>query len=227
MKVTWLGHSAFLLEGKDRILVDPYFTGNPAAAVKAADVACDLICVTHAHNDHFGDAVELATRNEAPIVANFEVASVAERRGAPAVGINIGGTTKVGNTRITMTHAIHSSCFVGEGRVEGGGNPGGFVIDSGERIYHAGDTALFSDLALVGELYEPRLALIPIGDFFTMGPREAARAVELLGVERAVPMHYNTFDVIRQDPKVFRAEVARRSAAEVTVLKPGESLTQG
>ncbi len=227
MKVTWLGHAAFLLEGKDRILVDPFLTGNPSAPVEATDVACDLICVSHAHGDHFGDAVDVATRNGAPIVAIFEVATAAEAKGAQVVGMNIGGTTQVGNTRITLTDAVHSSCFVGDGKVEAGGSPAGFVIDSGAKVYHAGDTAVFGDMALLGELYDPTLALLPIGDFYTMGPREAAKAVELLDVERTIPMHYNTFDAIRQDPRAFQERVARQTGAEAVVLEPGESFDAG
>ncbi|MFQ5838403.1 MAG: metal-dependent hydrolase [Thermoplasmata archaeon] len=223
MKVEWLGHAAFLLEGKNRIIVDPFLSGNPLAALKPTEVECDIICVTHAHGDHFGDAVEISKRNGAPIVAIYEVASAAEAKGAEVVGMNIGGSTKVGDTRITMTNAIHSSCFVADGKVEAGGNPGGFVIDSGFKVYHSGDTALFGDMGLIGELYEPDLALLPIGDFYTMGIVEATKAVELLGTERIIPMHYNTFDVIRQDPGEFKDRVTRKTGSEAIILQPGES----
>ncbi|MFQ6012375.1 MAG: metal-dependent hydrolase [Thermoplasmata archaeon] len=223
MKVTWLGHAAFLLEGDDRVLVDPFLTGNPVASLAAEEVECDLVCVTHAHGDHFGDAVAIATRLGVPLVGIYEISVAAGAQGAEAVGMNIGGSTTVGNTRITMTHALHSSCFVGNGKVEAGGNPAGFVIDSGARVYHAGDTGVFGDMALIGELYQPELALLPIGDFYTMGLREATKATELLGVKRVVPMHYNTFPVIEQDPEAFRAAVAEKTRSEVTVLQPGES----
>ncbi|MEE8198725.1 MAG: metal-dependent hydrolase [Thermoplasmata archaeon] len=223
MEVTWLGHAAFLLEGNDRILVDPFLTGNPAAAITADEVKCDLVCVTHAHADHFGDAVAIAKRLDVPLVAIYEISVAAEAQGAEPVGMNIGGSTTVGNTRITMTHALHSSCFVGNGKVEAGGNPAGFVIDSGVRVYHAGDTGVFGDMALIGELYQPELALLPIGDFYTMGLREATKATELLAVNRVIPMHYNTFPAIEQDAQAFRAAVSEKTRSEVTVLQPGET----
>ncbi|MFQ5552248.1 MAG: metal-dependent hydrolase [Thermoplasmata archaeon] len=223
MKVTWLGHAAFLLDGDDRILVDPFLTGNPAAATTAEEVECDLVCVTHAHGDHYGDAVAVATRLGVPLVAIYEISVVAEAQGAETVGMNVGGSTTVGHTRITMTHAVHSSCFVGDGKVEAGGNPAGFVIDSGARVYHAGDTAVFGDMALIGELYQPELALLPIGDFYTMGLREATKATALLGVNQVIPMHYNTFPVIEQDPAAFRSAVTEKTRSQVTLLEPGES----
>ncbi len=227
MKVTWLGHAAFLLEGEDRVLVDPFLTGNPSAAVKPGEAECDIVCVTHAHADHYGDAEEVAKSNGAPLVGIFEIATRAEGKGCEAIGMNIGGTTKMSNTSITMTNAIHSSCFVGNGIVEAGGNPAGYVFESGVRVYHSGDTAVFGDMELIGELYEPDLALLPIGDFYTMGPREAVKAVELLGVKRVIPMHYSTFDVIRQDPKVFKELVAKQTGSEAIVLSPGESVNLG
>ncbi len=227
MKVTWLGHAAFLIEGKDRIVVDPFISGNPVAPMKAEDIECDLVCVTHAHADHFGDAVEVARRNRAPVIAIFEVATAAQAKGADVIGMNIGGSTAVRNTSLTMTNAVHSSCFVGDGKVEAGGNPAGFVVDSGAKVYHSGDTAVFGDMGLIGELYRPDLALLPIGDFYTMGIREATKAVELLGTEKVIPMHYNTFDVIRQDPKEFKESVSRRTRAEAALLDPGESFSLG
>lgn len=225
MEITWLGHAAFLLEGKDRILVDPFLTGNPVAAMKPEEVDCDVVCVTHAHSDHYGDAEAIAKRNGVPVVGILEVAARAQAHGSEVVGMNIGGSTEVRNTRITMTNAIHSSCFIGNGTVVSGGNPAGFVIDSGSRVYHSGDTAVFGDMQLIGELYEPDLALLPIGDFFTMGPMEAAKAVELLRTERTIPMHYNTFDVIRQDPLRFKDMVAKRTDSAVEILDPGQSFT--
>lgn len=223
MRVTWLGHAAFLLEGNDRILVDPFLTGNPAASTTADEVECDIVCVTHAHGDHYGDAVAIAKRLGVPLMGIYEISVAAETEGAQVIGMNIGGSTKVGHTTITMTHAVHSSCFVGNGKIEAGGNPAGFVFDSGARVYHAGDTGVFGDMALIRELYQPELALLPIGDFFTMGIPEATKATELLGVKRVIPMHYNTFDVIRQDPEAFRAAVTEKTRSEVTVLEPGKS----
>lgn len=225
MKVTWLGHAAFLLEGRDRVLVDPFLSGNPVAAVRPEDVECDVVCVTHAHGDHFGDAVPIAKRNGAPVVGVYEVATVAGAQGAEGVGMNIGGSTTLGDTRFTLTQAIHSSCFVSDGRVEAGGCPAGFVIDSGPVVYHAGDTGVFGDMALLGELYEPDVALLPIGDFYTMGVKEATKAAELVGAPTVIPMHFNTFDAIRQDPQAFRRAVEERTDSRVVVLQPGESTT--
>lgn len=224
MKATWLGHAAVLLEGKDRIVVDPFLEGNPVAAASPEEISCDIVCVTHAHGDHMGDAASIAKRNDAPVVAIYEVATVAEGEGVDAVGMNIGGSTKVGDTTLTMTQAVHSSCFVADGRVDAGGCPAGFVIDSGATVYHAGDTGVFGDMALIGELYRPDLALLPIGDFYTMGLREATKAAELVGAPTVVPIHYNTFDVIRQDPTAFREAVTRATEHEVVILKPGESM---
>ncbi|MFQ5918681.1 MAG: metal-dependent hydrolase [Thermoplasmata archaeon] len=223
MEVTWLGHAAFLLAGADRVLVDPFLTGNPAAALAAEEVDCDMVCVTHAHGDHVGDAVAVATRLEVPLVAIYEISVVAEAQGAEAVGMNVGGSTTVGSTRITMTPAVHSSCFVGDGKVEAGGSPAGFVIDAGARVYHAGDTGVFGDMALIGELYQPDLALLPIGDFYTMGLREATKATGLLGVDRVIPMHYNTFPMIEQDPEAFQSMVSEATGSEVIILRPGQS----
>lgn len=225
MKATWLGHAAFLLEDDDRVLIDPFLTGNPAAATTAEEAVADLICVTHAHGDHYGDAEAISRRTQAPLVGIFEITSRAAARGIETTGLNIGGSTTVKHTRLTMTPAVHSSCFVGDGVVEAGGNPAGFVMAGDHAVYHAGDTAVFGDMALIGELSAPDLALLPIGDFYTMGPTAAVKAVELLGVKRVVPMHFNTFDVIRQDPVAFKAQVERKTAAKVTVLRPGESLT--
>ncbi len=152
---------------------------------------------------------------------------MAQAGGPDIVGMNIGGSTKVGDTRITMTNAIHSSCFVGDGKIEAGGNPAGFVIDSGSRVYHSGDTGVFGDMRLIGELYEPELALLPIGDFYTMGIREATKAVELLNTQTVIPMHYNTFEAIQQDPREFKNSVSMKTRSEVVILKPGESYSLG
>lgn len=228
MRVQWLGHAAFLLEDRNRILVDPFITGNPAAeaaGIRVGDLKCDAVCVTHAHSDHYGDAVKVARTNRVPLVAIFEVVQRAVAEGLPqdlGIGMNIGGTVRVKETSIHMTQAIHSSCFVAGGRVEAGGNPAGYVIDGGTRVYHAGDTAVFGDMALLRELLEPEVALLPIGDHFTMGPPSAAKAVELLGVRTVIPMHYNTFPVIKQDPHAFRQRVEGKGRAKVQVLEPGK-----
>lgn len=229
MKIQWLGHAAFIVEDSDRVLLDPFITGNPAAeraAVRAADIKCDMVCVTHAHSDHYGDAVKIAKSNRAPLVGIFEVVQRAISEGLPSdlgIGMNIGGSVKVKNTMVHMTNAIHSSCFVSGGKVEAGGEPAGYVIEGSSRVYHAGDTAVFSDMALVREFLEPEIALLPIGDHFTMGPPSAAKAVELLGVRKVVPMHYNTFPMIKQDPAAFRQRVESKGMAKVHIMEPGHA----
>ncbi len=229
MRVQWLGHAAFLVEDRNRVLVDPFIAGNPAAegaGIRAGDLRCDVVCVTHAHSDHYGDAVKIARANRVPLVAIFEVIQRAIADGLPAelaIGMNIGGTVRVKETAIHMTNAVHSSCFVAGGRVEAGGTPAGYVLEGSRRVYHAGDTAVFSDMALICELLQPEVGLLPIGDHFTMGPPSAAKAVELLGVREVIPMHYNTFPMIKQDPTAFRQRVEDRGKAKVHVLEPGKA----
>ncbi len=228
LRLRWLGHAAFLVEGRNRIAIDPFITGNPAAEgarIRASDVKCDIVCVTHAHGDHYGDAVKVAQANRAPLVAIYEVVQHALHEGLPedlARGMNIGGSTRVKDTTIHMTQAVHSSCFVGNGRVEAGGSPAGFVLDSGGRVYHSGDTSVFGDMALIAEFLEPEVALLPIGDLFTMGPPSAAKAAELIRAREVIPMHYNTWDVIKQDPLAFRQRVESKTKAKVQILRPGE-----
>ena len=194
--LTWLGHSTFVLEtpGGTRVLFDPWVTGNPATPEGAADPgAVDLILVSHGHADHTGDLVRLAAE-KAPqaVVGMVELMGWFESQGVEnTVGINKGGSTEAAGQRVTMTQALHSSSVNAEdGSIVYTGEPVGFVltIDSGYKVYFAGDTTVFGDMSLIGELYAPDLAILPIGDYFTMEPFEAAKAVELLGVRRVVGM---------------------------------------
>lgn len=219
IKVRWFGHAAFEVEMAEKtILVDPFLSGNEMAPIKPEEISrADVIVVTHDHPDHMGDAVEIAKRLGSKIVAVFETANKALSDGAPeAVGMNIGGTYSLDGLDLTLTPAFHSMSS----------NPSGVILSDGKTaIYHAGDTGLFGDMKLIGQLYKPRIALLPIGGFYTMGPREAAVAASLIKPKIAVPMHYNTFDVIRQDPKIFQREVRRRAkGVKVKILNPGESL---
>lgn len=225
MKITWLGHSAFLIEGRDRVLVDPYLTGNPKASTTADKVACDIICVTHGHGDHLGDTVEIARRNGATVAAILEMSNFLERTGVKSVGFNLGGTARIRNTEITMVPAFHSSSIGAPGLEFSAAMPVGLIINSGKVVYHAGDTCVFGDMKLIGDMYKPDVALLPIGGFFTMDPVQAAMATRLLGPKRVVPMHYGTWPPIEADPEEFEKLVKKSSPKTKTViLKPGESM---
>jgi L-ascorbate metabolism protein UlaG (beta-lactamase superfamily) len=218
-KIRWLGHAGFEIELADKILfIDPWLTGNPLAAMRASDVKkADVICVTHDHRDHLGDAVEICKQTGATFVGIHELGVYAEENGVKdVVGINIGGTVDVKGISISIVQAFHSSTR---------GAPTGFVIKAeGKTIYHAGDTGLFGDMRLIGEIHHPDVALIPIGNYYTMGPREAAEAVKLIKPAVAIPMHYQTFPVLEPSAESF-TKIVREKAPEVRVvaLKPGEA----
>jgi L-ascorbate metabolism protein UlaG (beta-lactamase superfamily) len=226
MKFTFLGHSAGYLEtGSDKFLFDPFLTGNPKAAVRADQVNPTYILLTHGHSDHVGDAVAISKRTAAPIITTFELANWLGAQGANTVAMNHGGWCNFSFGRVRFTIAFHSSSEIeAGGRPLYLGEPAGVVIETeGKTIYHAGDTALFSDMRLIGEDAQLDLALLPIGDHFTMGPKDAAKAVEFLAPKRVVPIHYGTFPPLVGDPQEF-ARLARGTRAEVHVLRPGESL---
>jgi len=214
-----------LIEGRDRILIDPFLTGNPMASISADKVECDIICVTHGHMDHLGDAVNIARRTGATIAAILEMSHYLEKLGVKSVGFNLGGTTKIRDTSITMVQALHSSSIGAPGLEFSAAMPVGMVIESGKVVYHAGDTSVFGDMKLIGELYKPDVALLPIGGFFTMDPKQAALAVKLIRPKTVIPMHYNTWDPIKVDPRDFQAMVKKSSkSVKVAILKPGEAL---
>jgi L-ascorbate metabolism protein UlaG (beta-lactamase superfamily) len=225
VKITWLGHAAFLLEAEKKLLIDPFISGNPKAPCSPEDLDPDKIAVTHGHRDHLGDTIAIGTRTGCRIISIHEVANYIKSKGVFAEGMNKGGTMEVEGVTLTMTHALHSSSIDASGFSFDGGSPAGFVIGIGGRsIYHAGDTGVFGDMQLIGELYKPEIALLPIGNRFTMGIKEAVKAVELIEPEVVVPMHYNTFDVIRQDPEEFRKAVEAKVDTKVIIMKPGESI---
>jgi L-ascorbate metabolism protein UlaG (beta-lactamase superfamily) len=218
--LTYYGHSCFQIEGGGAtLLVDPFLTGNPQAAIGADDAEADYILVSHAHGDHLGDAVPIALRTGATIVANHEIATVLAKEGATVHGMHIGGghTFPFGHVKFTIAH--HGSSFP-DGSY--GGNPCGFLLTiEGKRIYHACDTGLFYDMKLIGE-GGLDVAILPIGDNYTMGPADALRAVRLLEPKAVLPIHYDTFEVISQDANLFATSVRAETRAECVVLQPGE-----
>jgi L-ascorbate metabolism protein UlaG (beta-lactamase superfamily) len=224
--LTWLGHASFRLDspGGKRIYVDPWLTGNPKCPESEQHPErVDLIAVTHGHGDHVGDTVELAKRFQAPVVAPVELRHWLTGQGIdenPAHGPNKGGTAHVDGIKITLTDANHSSS-AGDGTYTG--EPAGLVIEleDGFKLYFAGDTNVFMSMQLIGRIYEPDVAVLPIGDHYTMGPREAAVAVELLGVKRCVPCHYGTFPLLVGTPDELR-ELA--PDVEVIAPEPGETV---
>lgn len=226
MSLQYLGHSCFLITSpRAKILIDPFLTGNPKATIQAKDVACDFILVSHAHADHYGDAVAIAKRTGATIIAAYELALHAGTQGAKVHPMGCGGGREFSFGRVQLTIAHHTSS------VEGGGGtvmlsaPVGFLIQvEGKTIYFAGDTGLTMEMELLGKRNQIDLALLPIGDNFTMGPLDAAEAARMLRAKLTVPMHYNTFEMIQVDPGVFVRE-AGKLGIQVEVMKPGASIT--
>ena len=223
--VRYLGHSCFLVTTpKAKVLMDPFLTGNPMAAVKAEDVECDFILVSHAHIDHYGDAVAIAKRTGATIIASYEVALHAGAQGAKVHPMGCGGGRSFSFGRVQLTIAHHTSSVDGPSGVVSVGAPVGFLIQAeGKTIYFAGDTALTMEMELLGRRNQIDLALLPIGDNFTMGPIDAAEAARMLRAKLTVPMHYNTFEMIQIDPQVFVKE-AGKHGCKAKVMSVGSNL---
>jgi L-ascorbate metabolism protein UlaG (beta-lactamase superfamily) len=235
VKLTWIGHASFILEtpGGKRALIDPWMTGNPVCPESLHDPGdVDLILLSHGHSDHTGDVVRLAKeKSPAAVICMIELGDYLGSKGVEnIIGGNKGGTLSAEGISVTLTHAFHSSSYGEEdGTIVYTGEPAGLIItlENGYRIYFAGDTTVFGDMALIGELYKPDLAMLPIGDFFTMGPMEAAKAVELLGVKHVLGMHYGTFPLLVGTPQELRDELAKRGLTDVVVeeLQPGDTLS--
>lgn len=226
MNLTWFGHSAFQLEDGDRaLLVDPFMTGNPECEVDPGTVSADVILLTHAHNDHVGDTIAIANRTGATVYATHELANWLSRQGVEnVVGANYGGTVTFPGGSAKFVPAWHTSAYqLDDGSFVAPGFAAGFVVRfGGKTIYVAGDTALFLDMQLVGEMGID-IALLPIGGHFTMDAEDAQRAVTLIRPGVVVPCHYNTFPPIEQDPERFKARVESETGSRVIVLDPGDS----
>ncbi len=229
--LTWLGHAAFRLETEagTRVYVDPFLTGNPSCpAAEREPERCDLVVVSHGHDDHVGDAVAIGTRFSCPVVAQVELRGWLAGQGLPEDAgqvLNKGGTGRFGDVRVTLTDANHSSSTEADGvRVYLGESCGVVLrLDDGPTLYFAGDTNVFGDMALVKRLYAPDVAVVPIGDHYTMGPDEAAVAAELIGAPRVVPSHYGTFPLLTGTPDALRPLLP--AGMDLLVAAAGETLT--
>jgi L-ascorbate metabolism protein UlaG (beta-lactamase superfamily) len=230
-RIAYFGHSTFSLTtpSGQTALIDPWVMTNPFCPAALHDVArLDTIFLTHAHTDHLGDLLALAKQHRPKIVAIFETCLWIESKGFQdeTCPMGKGGSQKVGDFEVTMTHAFHSNSIDDNGVRHYGGEPAGYVIrmPGGFTLYHAGDTAVFGDMKLIGELYKPHIAMLPIGDRYTMGPREAAYAIRLLGVKRVIPMHYATFPFLTGTVEELRKETRKIKGLKIHALKPGEEL---
>jgi L-ascorbate metabolism protein UlaG (beta-lactamase superfamily) len=222
-KLTWHGHATCSLETDDgtRLVIDPFFDENPACNVSVDDVEADFILISHGHGDHIADAIPLAERTGATIIATFEVASYMESQGLTVSAHHIGGAVRYPFGRVKLTPALHGGIVELPGGEKYTSLPAGLLVHlaSGQRFHHAGDTALIADMALLKGQVD--VAMLPIGDRYTMGPEDAVRAVEMIEPKVVIPIHYNTWPPIAQDPEAFRKAVGKR--AQVEILAPGET----
>lgn len=224
MELSYHGHSIVKIKTETfELLIDPFISGNPLTDLKVGEQNPSYILLTHGHNDHVGDTVEIAKRSGAKVIAPNELANYLATLGIETIGMNIGGQASFEFGMVKYTQAFHSSSFETDtGEIIYAGMPAGILLTlEGKTIYHAGDTSLFGDMRLIGERHEIDVAFLPIGDHFTMGPEDAAYATELLRPHLVVPVHYNTFPPIQQDPNVFKKLVTQ---CEVTILQPGEMI---
>ncbi|HEX6972277.1 MAG TPA: metal-dependent hydrolase [Limnochordia bacterium] len=226
MQLRFLGHACFEVGvGGKRLLFDPFLSGNPLAPVAPDQLDVDYILLTHGHGDHVGDTIAIARRTGAIVIAPFELASYCRQQGANVHEMHIGGAFMFPFGRVKLTPAWHGSAVVTDEQIIYTGNPCGYLIEAeGKVLYNAGDTGLFGDMRLIGERHRIDVALLPIGDNFTMGPDDAAYAARLLRARTVIPMHYDTFERIKQDPERFAAAL-RPEGIAVQILRPGETFT--
>jgi L-ascorbate metabolism protein UlaG (beta-lactamase superfamily) len=223
VRITYHGHSCFSIDSDTaRLLIDPFITGNSTADVRASDLNPDYILVSHAHGDHLGDTVPIATRSGATVISNYEIATYMEEQGLKAHAMHIGGAHQFPFGKVKLTIAHHGSSFE-DGRY--GGNPCGFLLWlDGKVLYHAGDTGLFYDMTLIGQAGID-VAMLPIGDNFTMGPEDAIQAVQFLHPKTTILMHYDTFDVIAQDEQAVAGMISSQTSTRPVIMRPGETMT--
>jgi L-ascorbate metabolism protein UlaG (beta-lactamase superfamily) len=227
MELIYHGHSCVQIKSGDQsLIIDPFLSGNPLSVTKLEDIQVQYILLTHAHMDHILDALPIAKANDAKIVATFELANLMRWKGADVIEVNLGGSVDLGFAKAKLVQAFHSSAIEieEEQRLLYAGMPGGYIIRCEDKtIYHAGDTALFSDMKMFGELHEIDLAFLPIGDTYTMGPREAAIAAEWLRAKHVVPIHYNTFPPIKQEAADY-IQLLQDRGIQGTAMKPGDRI---
>jgi L-ascorbate metabolism protein UlaG (beta-lactamase superfamily) len=225
VQLTWLGHATWLVKtSRHRIVIDPFLDDSPTASIPSKDVAADFVLVSHGHYDHVADAAKIAKRTGATAISNYEISEWLGKAGVKnRLGMNLGGSAKVAFGRVKLTLALHSSQLP-DGAY--GGNPGGFLLtlDDGPKIYFACDTALFSDMKLIGGAGID-LAVLPIGDLFTMGPDDALEATKLIAPRKVAPSHYNTWPPIEQDAQKWAERVRSETSSEPIVIEPGDSFT--
>jgi len=226
--ITWLGHSTVLVQTAKgtNVLIDPFMAHNPTYPKGfALPEKIHYILVTHGHMDHMADAVPVAERLGSTVVAIYELANYLAKKGAKStIGMNLGGTVQLDDVAATMVEAKHSAGVQDEEGEHYAGVAAGYVltIEGGPVLYHAGDTAVFSDMKLIGELYKPELAMLPIGGHFTMGPKEAAYALKLLGIKKVLPLHFGTFPLLKGTPQQLAALVGEK--VEVVQISPGGTI---